>query len=206
MTLKRSRLPPKLPLREITMLAYVFWHWPKPTVALEDYIQRLRSFHDLLAVNAPEGFSRSIVFELSNPPWLNAESVAYEDWYLLTDSAALDKLNFAAVSGPNEKPHNLVAADAAGGTAGLYRCRLGDEDRLADSKFALWFSKAPNLSYQDLYSALNSVASQHGVGLWCRQMTLGPTTEFCLFSDKEITLPHGLSGETHPLRLKTIWA
>jgi hypothetical protein len=187
------------------MLAYVFWHSPKPDIDPEDYIQKLRAFHDSLNAHAPEGFSRSIVFELTNPPWLTTEGVAFEDWYLLEDSAALDKLNFAAVSGENEKPHNRVAADAANGTAGLYRLRQGDIDGLRSSRLALWFSKSPNVSYPDLYSELEPLASNPGVGVWCRQMTLGPTPEFCLRSVANLILPRAISTEAYPIRVKTVW-
>ena len=91
------------------MLAYVFWHWPKPSIEIDEYIRKLIEFHASLASHAPDGFSHSVVVELTRPPWLQAESVAFEDWYLVRDSAVLDQLNFAAVSGENELPHNQVA-------------------------------------------------------------------------------------------------
>ena len=188
------------------MLAYVFWHWPRPEISNAEYVEKLCAFHDSLATHLPNGFSRSIVFELNKPPWLKANSIAYEDWYLVEDSAALDKLDFAAVSGKNEKPHYEIASHAAGGTAGLYRLRQGHLDALAHSRIALWFSKAQGVRYPDLYSALNPVCAEPGVGLWCRQMTLGPTTEFCLRSDREITLPGGVTNESHSVAVKTIWS
>lgn len=187
------------------MLAYVFWHWPKSNVAVEDYVRKLRTFHESLARNAPEGFSRSLSVELKKPRWLPASSIAFEDWYLIEDSAALDKLNFAAVSGDNELPHNKVAFDAAGGTAGLYRLRLGDLQSLGKSTQAVWFSKSPGVSYADLFSKLNPLCSKVGVGLWCRQMTLGPTTEFCLRSGSEISLPEAVATEIDPMIVKTVW-
>jgi len=124
------------------MLAYVFWHWAKSNIDLADYTRKLGDFHASLARHAPEGFSHSVVVELTRPPWLKAESVAFEDWYLVKDSSVLDQLNFAAVSGENELPHNQVASDAAGGTAGLYRLRQGDIGALQTATQAIWFSKA----------------------------------------------------------------
>src|SRR5262245_22057982 len=187
------------------MLAYVFWHWPKTSVDLKDYIQKLADFHASLARHAPEGFSHSLVVEMSRPPWLNTESVAFEDWYLVKDSAALDKLNFAAVSGENKLPHNKVAFDAAGGTAGLYRLREGDIDSLASARVATWFSKTSGVTYDTLNVELNQLCSQSGVGLWCRQMTLGPTTEFCLRSEGEVALPNGIANDVYSLPVKTVW-
>src|SRR5262245_37407937 len=181
------------------MLAYVFWHWPRTNVDLKDYIQKLTDFHASLAGHAPEGFSHSAVVEMSKPPWLNAESVAFEDWYLVKDSAALDKLNFAAVSGKNELPHNKVAFDAAGGTAGLYRLREGRIDSLPSARVATWFSKASGVTYDTLYAELNHLCSQSGAGLWCRQMTLGPTTEFSFRSKGEVALPSGIASDVYSL-------
>src|SRR5262249_21113218 len=183
-------------------LAYVFWHWPKAGVNLNEYIQKLTDFHTSLARHAPEGFSRSVVVEIPEPPWLNAESVAFENWYLVDDSAALDKLNFAAVSGENELPHNKVAFEAAGGTAGLYRLRQGNIDSLPRAKLATWFSKASGVTYSKLYAKFDELCSQPGVGLWCRQMTLGPTTEFCLRSESEVALPGGVVTDVYSLPVK----
>ena len=187
------------------MLAYVFWHWPRPTITKEDYLQKLWLFHTSLAANPSEGFSHSVVFEIPAPPWLSAESVAYEDWYLVDDSAALDKLNFAAVSGRNEKPHNTVAVEAEGGIAGLYRLKQGDVSALAGAKFALWFSKSSNLGYPDLYTNLSDLSAKEGVGLWCRQMTLGPTSEFCFRSEDELTLPSGVADNIYSAPIQFVW-
>ena len=187
-------------------LAYVFWHWPRPTISKDDYLERLRLFHTSLAAHPSEGFSHSVVFEIPAPPWLSADSVAFEDWYLVDDSAALDKLNFAAVSGQNEKPHNTVATEAEGGIAGLYRLKQGDASALATAKYALWFSKSANLSYADLYQNLSSLSSQKGVGLWCRQMTLGPTSEFCFRSEDELMLPAEAATNVYLAPLKIVWS
>jgi hypothetical protein len=187
------------------MLAYVFWHWPKSNIDLDDYIRKLIGFHRSLARHPPEGFSHSVVAELTKPPWLQAESVAFEDWYLVRDSAVLDQLNFAAVSGENELPHNQVAFDAAGGTAGLYRLRQGDIHGLETAGVANWFSKAPGVGYEKLYADLTPLCSRSGVGLWCRQMTLGPTTEFCLRSESEVDLPAGVATDVYTTPIKTIW-
>ena len=107
------------------MLAYVFWHWPQASADTEAYLAHLESFHRTLAANKPEGFQRSVVFRIEDADWLQTRAAAYEEWYLLDDSAAMDRLNDAAVSGVCEEPHNRVAREAAGGTGGLYRLRAG---------------------------------------------------------------------------------
>ena len=166
------------------MLAYVFWHWPQPGVDAETYVDHLVSFHRTLNANKPVGFNGSRVFQMHGVSWLDTTGDAYEDWYLLDDSSALDRINEAAVSGPCEAPHNLVAREAAGGTAGLYRIKIGSP--FSEPRFALWLSKPTVISYADFYTKLEPIITG---ALWQRQMTLGPTTEFLIHSATPIQLP-----------------
>src|ERR1044071_6393676 len=175
------------------MLAYVFWHWPRPEIERGQYLDHLTAFHRTLAANKPPGFQRSVVFRINGANWLNTDGEAYEEWYLLDDSAAMDPLNDAAVSGVCEEPHNRVAREAADGIGGIYRLRAGKEE-LSEARFVLWLSKPAGVSYKDFYSALEPLTSQPGVALWGRQMTLGPTTEVCIHSTNPIELPDGFSG------------
>src|SRR5690242_15487979 len=103
------------------MLAYVFWHWPaRPG---EEYEQLQRDFHHALAQSTSRGFLRSYVFRVDGQaPWLGG-SPAYADWYLVENSAALDELNTAAVSGPREQPHASVAQAMAAGAGSLFTLR-----------------------------------------------------------------------------------
>src|SRR2546423_14825828 len=171
------------------MLAYVFWHAAQAGIDRNSYVNHLVQFHQTLAANKPNGFRESVIFRIREAGWLKTNGEAYEDWYLLDDSAALDRLNDAAVSGACEEPHNLVAREAADGIGGLYRLRAGGEDP-AQARFAVWLSKPNGVSYKDFYAGLYSLTSQPGVALWGRQMTLGPTTEFCLHSPS--ALPNSL--------------
>src|SRR5690349_3398015 len=180
------------------MLAYVFWHWPQSSVAPETYLAHLENFHRTLAANKPRGFQRSVVFGIEDPGWLETRGPAYEEWYVLDDSAAMDPLNDDAVSGACEQPHNLVAREAAGGTAGLYRLRFGQEV-LSEARFAVWLAKPDGVSYPAFYDALAPLTAEGNVALWGRQMTLGPTTEFCLHSQTQIQLPPGCTGRQLPL-------
>ncbi|HYK21171.1 MAG TPA: hypothetical protein VEV42_10580 [Pyrinomonadaceae bacterium] len=167
------------------MLAYVFWHWPRPDIDGASYEEHLIDFYQTLAANKPRGFRDSVTFRIRGAGWLKTNGEAYEEWYQLDDSAALDLLNEAAVSGACEEPHNRAAREAADGVGGLYRLRAGNED-LAQARFATWLSKPSGVSYKDFYAGLESLTSQPGVALWGRQMTLGPTTEFCLHTPTPI--------------------
>ncbi len=122
---------------------------------------------------------------------------------MLDDSAAMDPLNDAAVSGVCEEPHNRVAREAADGTGGLYRLRAGDAS-LSEARFACWLSKPNGVSYKDFYSAMQPLTSQYGVALWGRQMTLGPTTEFCIHSPVPLQLPVGYTGLR--ISLDRVWS
>jgi hypothetical protein len=172
------------------MLAYVFWHWPQPGVDIETYVEHLVGFHRTLGANKPVGFQGSRVFRFSGASWLQTKGEAFEDWYLVDDSAALDRINEAAVTGPCEAPHNLVAREAAGGTAGLYRLRRGEI--FDDVHYAVWLSKPDRMSYADFYATLDPIVA--GAALWGRQMTLGPTTEFVIHSANPIQLPESLTA------------
>jgi hypothetical protein len=169
------------------MLAYVFWHWPQPGVDAQTYVDHLVAFHRTLNENKPVGFNGSRVFCMRGVSWLETTGDAYEDWYLLDDSSALDRINEAAVSGVCEASHNLVAREAAGGTAGLYRIKIGDV--YVEPAFALWLSKPNGVSYADFYSLLEPIITNARAALWQRQMTLGPTTEFLIQSASPVTLP-----------------
>ena len=160
----------------------------------------MQQFHETLQLHKPAGFNFSVVYSINDAPWLATESAAYEEWYLLDDSAAMDRINYAAVNGPCEEPHNRVARNAAGGVGGLYRLRLGEE-RMRSARQATWFSKPDGMSYKDFDSLMQPVVSDQSATLWARTMTLGPTTEFCLHSDGPLELPSGLSGTTISLNL-----
>ena len=185
------------------MLAYVFWHWPQSTIDRASYLDHLADFHRTLAVNKPRGFRRSVVFSIRGANWLNTTGEVFEEWYLLENSAAMDPLNEAAVTGACEVPHNRVAREAADGTGGLYRFREGQEE-LAQSRFAVWLSKPSGVTYPDFYAALQPLTSRPGIGLWGRQMTLGPTTEFCIHSPTEFQLSENYNG--HHISLEVVWS
>ncbi len=172
------------------MLAYVFWHWPQPQVDVSEYEARQRDFHQALRHHPSPGFRDSAVFRVSSLPWIQGERV-YEDWYLVEGSAALDPLNDAAVAPACRAAHDAAARLAAGGTAGLYRLRAG-QAAFDQAKFGCWFGKPAGMLYNDFYKLLAPATSQPGVALWGRQMTLGPTPEFCLHSAAPLALPSAL--------------
>lgn len=184
------------------MLAYVFWHWPQAESDRAGYEARLAEFQQSLAANPASGFRESAVFRLQGAPWLPTAAGGYEDWYLLEGSAGLDPLNEAAVAEACRAAHDAAARLAAGGTAGLYRLRRG-EPNLKAARFAYWLGKPAGTRYEDFYARVEPLTRQPGVTLWGRQMTLGPTPEFCLRAPARVGLPSGLSPLE--LELRRVW-
>ena len=184
------------------MLAYVFWHWRHPAVDPHEYEARQRVFHDALSLAPPDGFVRSASAALSGAPWAADGGEAYEDWYLVRNSSALDALNEAAVTASRAAPHDAAAALASGGTAGLYRLRLGAPS--SPTRLAWWFGKPTGMRYEELWTLLAPVVkATPGAALWCRQMVLGPTPELCLQAPAEMTLPAPLHARA--IALRPVW-
>lgn len=179
------------------MHAYVFWHWQRTGVPSSDYENRLIQFHRALG-NAPsEGFKGSWIAALQDAAWANGGGTAYEDWYWIDSSAALDPLNDAAVSASRKAPHDQAAMAVEDGAAGLFRLRAGKE--FMAPQFALWFAKPKDWSYKQLIDEL----TPYMVGdraLWTRQMALGPAREFCLHANEQLKLPTGIDAQSIPLR------
>ena len=171
------------------MLAYVFWHWRRPEIPRDEYERRQQAFHAALTASPSPGFVRSTSAAITGAPWANGGGDAYEDWYLVEGSAALDPLNDAAISAARERPHAEAAAVAAGGTAALYRLRGGRA--LARPTHATWFDKPADRGYARLAEELRPIVDGGGMALWCRQMVLGPSPEFCLHGDAPAALPDG---------------
>jgi hypothetical protein len=168
------------------VLAYVFWHWPHAGFDREGYEGALKRYHALLAEAGAEGFHMSVSFVVEGAPWL-PEATAYEDWYLVEASFALDALNEVAVSGRLRAPHDEAARGVEGMAAGLYRLRSGDP-KLAEAGDSLWLTKGP-ASYQEFDRELAGWTVRPNVSLWRRQMVLGPTPEFCLLGPDELIPP-----------------
>ena len=183
------------------MLAYAFWHWRRSGVGRDAYEDLQRAFHAALAQSPPPGFIASRCSAIRDAPWAAEGAEAYEDWYLVTGSAALDPLNDAAVTASRRAAHDAAAAAAEGGTAGLYRLRRGAP--VGAPGVAAWFDKPAGMSHAALYDALDHLVRSGSAALWGRQMVLGPTPEFCLQSERPIPLPDFPAART--VLLRPVW-
>lgn len=160
------------------MLAYLFFHRAAPGVDVAGYEQGLRRFHEALAQGRTPGFVSSRTYRVEG---------MYCDWYLVENSAALDGLNDAAVTGARSTPHDAVARHAVHGTGKLMKLVTGDAD--PELAYEVRFSKPAGMSYPDFYGRLKPWNDRRGVSLWRRMMVLGPPPEFCLLSQSSEELP-----------------
>jgi hypothetical protein len=144
------------------LLAYVFWHRPRPGVDAARYENGLRALHAKLEVP-------SATFRLTQLPF--AAAGGYEDWYLVEDWGSLGELNLAAVSGPRREPHDSVAALAGSGWGGVYALVRGDA---APPTSTRWIDRPDG---EDAKRFLDSLPA---TTVWQRQLVLGPAPELCL--------------------------
>jgi hypothetical protein len=170
------------------VLAYVFWHSPRWGVDTAQYEQGLLGFQRTLAADPPDGFYGCSTHRLDGVPWLD-DGTPYEDWYLVADFAALGDLNEAAIEGARRSPHDQVAGQASAGIAGVYARWFGHPapDARVDGRHR-WFAKPAGMAYENLRSELVQLVPERAV-VWRRQMTLGPTPEFCLVEIEPVDVP-----------------
>jgi len=170
------------------MLAYIFWHWPRPGADARVYESRLARFQDVLRNLPVTGFRDSAVYRVAGAPWFPAGIAGYEEVYLLDNSCAMDLLNDAAVSEPSRRAHDEAIEFCAAAAAGLYRLRHGLPS-LTRMVRRYWLAKPRDTKYTEFDAAVLPTLSASPSALWRRQMVLGPTPEFCLQSAGALEVP-----------------
>jgi len=172
------------------MLAYLFWHRPIPGVDHSAYEAALQGFHESIREAPAEVLLTSACHRLDHIPWLAADGGStgdepgYEDWYLVPDSAALDRLNEAAISARHRSFHDAAAALAGDGAGGLYAPVEipGGSDlvQVPDGESrAVWLSKQPDVPYSEFMPDLAALVPADA-RVWQRRLVLGPAPEFCI--------------------------
>ena len=171
------------------MLAYLFWHEPRPEIDADAYVGRLKAFHRALAAAPPPSFAASWSVRLDVAPWDGGPArQPFEDWYLVEDWAALGTLNDAAVRAPREEAHDAVAAMAASPAGGLYALQHGSLD--GPAAWAGWVVKPLGEPYETFEPRLHAAVDAAGGGaVLRRQMVLGPAPEYALLAGRETALP-----------------
>jgi hypothetical protein len=171
------------------MLAYLFWHEPRPGVDPDAYEARLQAFHRALAAAPPPSFVRSWSVRLDAAPWERGLARRpFEDWYLVDDWGALGTLNDAAVRAPREDAHDAIAALATNAAGGLYLLQHGTLD--GPAPWAAWVVKPPGEPYETFEPQLREAVDAAGGGaVLRRQLVLGPAPEYALLAPGEPAIP-----------------
>lgn len=167
------------------MLAYLFWHRPKPTVAIADYEKDLLAFSRALAGLNCSGVRQVTSFRTSAVPWLD-DSSGYEDWITIESSAALQALNEQAVSGRMIVPHSAVAQGMGVGYGGIYYHLWGDVDP-HDAESAEWLSRPRGIEFRPVLEQISQTRTSP-VSVWRRFMVLGPGLEFVVLGNASLKL------------------
>jgi hypothetical protein len=175
------------------MLAYVFWHWPAEGISADRYVAELVAFHRALNAAPSPGLQGSQAFAVEGEPWPiapEARGRLYEDWYFVDDFAALGALNEAAIAASRKEPHDAVAKLARGGAGGVFKSLVA----APSGEEVSWFAKPPDMTYAQLRERMPK-----GMGLWQRQMVLGPAPEFRLAGPP----PAGIAAQK--LRVRSLY-
>jgi hypothetical protein len=178
-------------MQEYSMLAYVFWHWPRQGTDPKTYETRLVQFQRALASVPIAGLCGSAVFRVPGAPWFPQGTAGYEDVYLLENSCAMDALNETAVCDACRGAHDQAVEFCAAGAGGLYALRHG-QPSLQQMTRRYWLAKPRSVGYAQFDAEVLPAVSSLPFALWRRQMVLGPTPEFCLQTADEVNLPSGL--------------
>jgi hypothetical protein len=144
------------------MLAYVFWHRPRPGVESEAHEEAQQAFHSSLGVT-------SASFRVAELPFGGGES-GYEDWYLVEHWQGLGDLNRAAVDPTRRPGHDRAASHSADGWGAIYALVRGPAT-IPDG--VRWRHKPRGESSEGFIASLPEAT------IWQRQMVLGPGPEFC---------------------------
>ncbi len=178
------------------MLAYVFWHRPRKDVTREAYEDAQTRFHRSLARTPPAGMLGSAVFRLARLPF--APDGGYEDWYLISDHAALGVLRHAAVGRGHRSAHDRAAKLSGWGSAGLYAHVEGEPLAALHAPESVWIATAPGVRRPALAEMIGDGIDPGRASLWRRELVLGPAPELCVLA------PEAPAG-ARPGRLPAGW-
>ena len=103
---------------------------------------------------------------------------------------------------PVHRGHDRTAHASGGAAAGIFSLQKG-EPQLRACRFAYWMIKPRGDGYDRFYQTLEPWTCDTSASLWRRQMVLGPTPEFGLFSPTPLELPAELTPIV--VRLEPVW-
>ncbi len=184
------------------MLAIVFWNSRRTNASENDYRSSLIEFHQALNKNKPAGFRFSVTYRAGAVPWFAPKNEIFEDWYLLSNFAAMDVLDRAVLSTHGKEAHRYLMSNtgqASGAAFGLTRGMA----RMENLPVANWLQKPRNVSDCKLLKTIEEQLPAGKFSFWSRAMALGPT-EQCVLSSGPVALPSRYRAVS--VQRKLVWS
>ena len=167
------------------MLAFVFWSTPISGNDVRRFEDSLSCFHEELNDNRVAGFRRSVSFRVTSKlPWLRTQQALYEDWYLLSNFAAMDRLDQRIADAHSLPAHRRLmqqTGDASGAVVYLDKGSAYVEK----NRFAWWFARSRAVTATELVAAVQDEHDGARSSVWTRAMALGPAGT-CLLADVDV--------------------
>ena len=185
------------------MLAVVFWNSRNARSSDSGYERALSGFHEELGARKSKGLRRSVSFLVqSGVPWLSSEYPVYEDWYIMTNFAALDNLDRHVLEGDLLPSHRALMSQTGCASGAVVYLDKGTP-YVERSKTAYWFAKPRGNTADDVAALAQPSESARNVSVWTRAMALGPAGN-CLLLNEPVEFPqHHHAVE---LRRSVFWA
>lgn len=168
------------------MLAIVFWSTPKQNASLRQYEACLAEFHKTLNENRPSGFRYSNCHRTESLPWFESTRCIFEDWYVLSNFAAIDALDTAVVTTGSQNAHAELMT-VTGAASGTILALSNGVVKATQTYRVTWLRKPGNMEAEDLVRTVNERLPHQKCSLWTRSLGLGPI-ENCLLTSGRIDL------------------
>ena len=172
------------------MLAFVFWSTPINGTDVQQFEDSLSGFHEELNRDRTAGFRRSVSFRVTSKlPWLQNQRALYEDWYLLSNFAAMDRLD-QRIADDHSLPSHRCLMRRTGAASGAVVYLDKGSAYVETNRFAWWFARSRTTSASSLVAAIRIEHPGLRCSVWTRAMALGPAGN-CLLANVDIadTMP-----------------
>lgn len=170
------------------MLAVVFWNSRNKRSTDQQYECVLSEFHKELNQNKPKGFRRSVSHRVCNElPWLGSSFTIFEDWYIMSNFAALDNLDRLVLEGIKLPSHRALMAQTGCASGAVMYLESGTP-YVERSRVANWFNKPGGSSTESIAGIAGKLNPPRAISIWSRSMALGPRGN-CLLTAESVGLP-----------------
>lgn len=163
------------------MIALIIWSRAAAALPPGHFDSHLSGFHQKLASSRSQGFRTSACFRTEPPPWAPWNPPVFEDWYVVSNFAAIDHMIEAvkaADAADASSSHTHLIQHTEKGAGAIFGLRLG-RPQLAKTPHAWWFDALPAVDVEAHVRTLDLPGRGVEFSLWGRSLGLGPM-KFCL--------------------------